>query len=157
MRIPRFLLALGVFALLAAGVACNGDDVATPDDPFDEATPTAEPDEPSATGTIEAEDQSSDGTTITVAQAEIQGAGGWVVIHRNEDGSPGEVLGHEAVEEGTSTDVTVTLDEPIESGSYWPMLHVDAGVEGEYEFPGADVPVTDGGAVVMVQIEVTVS
>lgn len=157
MRIPRFLLALGVFALLATGVACNGDGVTSPDDALDDATPTAEPDEPSVTGSIEAEDQSSDGNTITVASAGIQGAGGWIVIHRDEDGSPGEVVGHEAIDEGTSTDVTVTLDQAIESGSYWPMLHVDAGTEGEYEFPGPDVPVTEGGAVVMVQIEVTVS
>ena len=42
------------------------------------------------------------------------------------------------------------------TGNYWPMLHVDAGIEGTYEFPaGPDVPVVDSQGMVMKLIHVT--
>ena len=37
------------------------------------------------------------------------------------------------------------------------MLHIDAGVIGTYEFPGADVPVTMNGEIVMMPFVVTVT
>ncbi len=40
-------------------------------------------------------------------------------------------------------------------GKLWPMLHIDAGTVGTYEFPGADAPVMANGAIVMKQISVT--
>ncbi|MGH3441204.1 MAG: cupredoxin domain-containing protein [Nitriliruptorales bacterium] len=109
------------------------------------------------TGSISAADQSGDGSTVTVDSVTISGAPGWVVVHADNEGSPGAVLGHVSIPEGTSTDVEVTLDAPLdESQSLWPMLHEDAGEEGTYEFPGADVPVMDDSGVVMMQISFTV-
>ena len=46
---------------------------------------------------------------------------------------------------GTTENVVVMLDEPIDPDTpLWAMLHVDEGVQGVYEFPGADVPVEYG-------------
>lgn len=81
---------------------------------------------------------------------------GWIVIHRDADGNPGPVIGQSAIEAGTNEDVTVLLDEDVEDGeALWAMLHVDAGTEGTYEFPGPDVPVTQNGEIVMQQFTVT--
>lgn len=134
-------------------------------------TPTAEPttEEPTTdapteeegttvTGDISVADQSGDGTSITVASATITGADGFVVVHLDEGGAPGPILGHAAIPEGTSTDVQVPLDETLTSDvTVWPMLHVDAGTLGTYEFPGADTPVSVDGSVVMAPLDFTLA
>ncbi|HMN27967.1 MAG TPA: hypothetical protein PKE45_07410, partial [Caldilineaceae bacterium] len=85
-------------------------------------------------------------------------APGWMVIHSDNNGSPGPVLGETAVPAGDSSNVEVTLDPPLEGdATLWAMLHVDEGVIGTYEFPGADVPVKDGDMVVMAPFNVTVA
>lgn len=88
------------------------------------------------------EDMETDGTTITIASVTIDQAG-WVVIHRSEDGEPGEVLGHAQVEAGEHQDVQVELDTPLteEETTVIAMLHIDAGQTGTFEFPGPDAPV----------------
>lgn len=129
------------------------DDSADDTDETGDETTQAEP-----TGTISASDQTGDGTTVEVDSLSIDGASGFVVVHRDDDGAPGEVIGHQAIAEGSSSDVTVTLDTALEdSQALWPMLHVDAGEVGTYEFPGSDVPVTADGEIVMVQIDYTVA
>ncbi len=110
-----------------------------------------------ASGSISASDQTGDGSTVIVDEVTIEGGDGFVVVHLDDDGAPGEVLGHAGIPEGTSTDVTVTLDSPVEQDvTLWPMLHLDAGEIGTYEFPGADGPVVVEGDIVMVPIEYTV-
>jgi hypothetical protein len=52
--------------------------------------------------------------------------------------------------------VVVTLDAPVTTGALWPMLHLDAGTIGTYEFPGVDGPVKSGSDIVMKKITVTV-
>jgi hypothetical protein len=92
-----------------------------------------------------------------VASVTITGADGFVVVHSDANGSPGPVLGHVAIDEGTSTNVRVTLDTPLTTdATVWPMLHVDAGTAGTYEFPGADGPVSDASGVVVRPLDYTV-
>ena len=76
-------------------------------------------------------------------------APGWVVIHADADGNPGPVLGQAPIPSGISADVLVGIDTEGVTDTLWAMLHVDEGVEGEYEFPGPDAPVTVDEAVVM--------
>lgn len=110
-----------------------------------------------ASGSITASDQSGDGSTVLIDEVTIEGASGFVVVHLDDEGAPGEVLGNAEIPEGTSTDVTVTLDSPVDDDvTLWPMLHFDAGEVGAYEFPGADGPVVVDSEVVMVPIEYTV-
>lgn len=109
------------------------------------------------TGAMTVSDQSGDGTSVTVASVTITGADGFVVVHSDANGSPGPVIGHVAIDEGTSTNVRVTLDTPLTAdATVWPMLHVDAGTAGTYEFPGADGPVSDGNGVVVRPLAYTV-
>ena len=108
------------------------------------------------TGSLAAVDQTSDGKTITVKAVNIKGAKGFIAVHADVSGAPGPVVGHVAIPEGDSSNVVVKLDSTVASGSYWPMLHLDAGTIGTYEFPGPDGPVKDSAGIVMKQIKVTV-
>lgn len=154
--------ALCAAACLLALTACGGGTE-------QEAPPAAAPTSESAahdgahaggavTGSLDAADQTSDGQSVTIAAVEIQGdKGGWIALHQDANGKPGPVEHVVAVPPGASTDVVLPTPGGITTGAYWPMLHVDEGVAGTYEFPGADVPVMDGEQVVMKQITVTVS
>ena len=80
----------------------------------------------------------------TVTIEEVRSAGpGWLVVHAQADGAPGPVLGHTAVATGINQEVMVAIDAAEATETLYAMLHVDAGAEGEYEFPGDDVPATD--------------
>lgn len=136
--------------------ACANDDEASTAEPADASSESSAP-----TGTVEAANQDGDGTSVTVSAVDLEGVEqGWITIHRDLDGEPGPVVGSLQVEEGTSSDVVVQLDEDVATGDYWPMLHVDDGEVGTYEFPaveGADLPVLDGEMPVMQRITLTVN
>ena len=105
-----------------------------------------------------AEDQTGDGTTVKVASIDLPD-GGFVAIHSNANGSPGPVIGHsDLLPKGTSEDVVVNLDTPLTADdTVFPMAHLDANNDGQYEFPGADVPATDAqGNVVVLPVKYTV-
>lgn len=107
------------------------------------------------TPAVTVEDQAVTANEVIVSSVVYTGPG-WIVIHTDNNGQPGPVIGHSAVQAGQNTDVTVALDEtPAEGDALWAMLHTDAGEEGTYEFPGADVPVMLNGEIVMQQFTVT--
>jgi hypothetical protein len=66
---------------------------------------------------------------------------GWMVIHADKAGSVGPDIGHAAVKAGDNLNVAVTIDGKQVTAKLYAMLHIDAGVKGTYEFPGADTPV----------------
>jgi len=106
-------------------------------------------------GSVDAADQAIANGSITVANV-TAGQDGWIVAHLDEGGKPGKVIGNTAVKKGENKNVAIKLSEDVPAGGkLWPMLHIDAGVVGTYEFPGADVPVIVGGNIVMKQIAVT--
>jgi hypothetical protein len=75
---------------------------------------------------------------------------GWLVIHSGDAETFGGVLGQTAVPAGTSTNVMVELAEENRTEVLWPMLHVDDGTAGTYEFDGSsgfDNPVVVNGQV----------
>jgi hypothetical protein len=95
-----------------------------------------------------------DGNTVSIAAVVAQ-ADGWLVIHQGVDGAPGPVAGYAQVSAGTNTDVVVTLDMNDPTAILYPMLHVDTGEAGVYEFgtvQGADGPVRVGGTTAVMPI-----
>ena len=109
----------------------------------------ASAEEEMATPSVAAADQESDGTSVTVA-AVTAAQVGWIVIHADDNGAPGPVLGETAVSAGESTDVVVPLAELLSGDSaLWAMLHIDEGETGVYEFPGPDGPVLVDDVIVM--------
>lgn len=96
----------------------------------------------------------SDDGMVTAAAVTMDAAG-WLVIHSDNNGAPGPVLGQTLVEAGTTTDVMVALAADGRTDALWPMLHVDTGAAGTYEFgtvEGADAPVIIGERVATTQI-----
>lgn len=154
------LLTLLAVLVLAAG--CGGDTTTTT--AADTTTTTAATAAPATSPSdIVAEDQSSDGTTVTVASVTLPSPG-FIAVHGNADGAPGPVIGNsELLPAGTSTDVVVTLALPLTATDLvFPMVHIDMNGNGVYEFfppdETIDVPGTFAdGAVAVVGCELTVS
>jgi hypothetical protein len=83
------------------------------------------------------------GTNVFIESVTLP-SGGYVVIHREDDGKSGVIIGvSEFLPAGTTTNFLMDTDEEvIEGDSLFAMLHVDDG-DGAFVFPGADVPLTD--------------
>jgi len=163
--LKRVIVLLIPAVLLAA--ACGGEDAATTTTAA--ATTTAAPSTtvagaPPAMAPAEVvfEAQSSDGSSIVVASVTLPSPG-FVAVHGDGGGSPGPVIGHSGLlPEGTSTDVEITLDQPLDATALvFPMAHIDVDGNGEYGFFPPDDTVdgpakTADGAVAVVGAEVTV-
>jgi hypothetical protein len=139
-QIVRRIRVVGVVALLALFTIV----------PVAGAAPLAQ-----AADTVDVSDQPVANGGITLAAVNASQAG-WIAVHLDEGGSPGRVIGHGPVKQGANSNVTIPLDENVAAGTkLWPMLHIDAGTIGTYEFPGPDAPVVVGGNIVMKQITIT--
>lgn len=100
----------------------------------------------SGTNAIEVNDQPA-GNNVEITMATLSKAG-WVVIHEDDNGAAGKVLGARRYEPGIYS-ADVELLRPTESGKmYYAMLHID---DGDKEFNlGKDAPIKgENGAVVM--------
>jgi len=98
---------------------------------------------------VAASDQEITNGTVTIGSAYMLQPG-FVVIHTaNEEGKPGPVIGYAPLPAGPSEGVTVSIEAEKATPKLFAMLHIDAGNAGVYEFPGDDVPVTEGDAVVL--------
>jgi hypothetical protein len=99
-------------------------------------------------------DQAIENGALTVDQVVSDGPG-WIVIHADDNGSPGTVIGHAAVKDGENDNVQVEIDVQQATETLYAMLHSDTGTVGTYEFPGGDPPVQVDGQVVVTPFTVT--
>lgn len=88
-----------------------------------------------------------DGAVI-IAKAVVT-APAWVVIHVDDNGAPGAVIGYAPLSQGENVDVVVDIDEAAATPLLHAMLHEDSGAVGIYEFPGPDAPIKIGENIVM--------
>lgn len=126
----------------AAGDAGSGEDAGAVD---------AGPIEPS----IEAAEQTLGlSTVVTIAEVNATDTV-WIVIHEDDGGAPGEIIGMTLVESGSHPDVDVELDRPVASDeTLHAMLHIDAAPLETFD--DADTPVLVDGAPVSASFVVTV-
>ena len=106
------------------------------------------------TPAVEVSDQAIENGTVTVDRVVSDGPG-WIVIHADNNGAPGAVVGWSAVTDGENIDVAVEIDMDTATATLYAMLHADLGTVGTYEFPGADEPVMVGGQVLTPAFTVT--
>ena len=107
------------------------------------------------TASVTVSDQPIVGDKVTVDEVVYNGSG-WIVIHADNGGAPGTILGYSPVGDGTNKDVVVQIAEDGRTDTLYAMLHTDAGTVGTFEFPnGDDVPVKEGGAVITPSFSVT--
>jgi hypothetical protein len=86
----------------------------------------------------------SDKKTVTLGKVIAQ-EDGFVVIHAGSEGFP--AIGNAPIKAGVNENVEVTIDPSKATDKMTAMIHIDAGQKGKYEFPGADVPASLGGAI----------
>lgn len=103
-----------------------------------------------------ATDQEIANESVMVPLVVSEGAG-WMVIHADENGTPGPILGQSPVAAGVNANVTVQIAVENATDSMFAMLHVDAGNPGEFEFPGPDGPVVVDGVVLAPPFNVTMA
>ncbi len=111
-----------------------------------------------ATPSVKVSNQPVVNGMITVSEV-IAAQDGWIAVHMfDRDGKLllEPLAGLTQVKAGTSRDVQVKLDPSLAAGEkLMPMLHIDAGTRGTYEFPnGPDVPVMVGDQIVMMDFTI---
>jgi hypothetical protein len=107
-----------------------------------------------AADSVDAADQAISNGTLIVAEVNAS-QDGWIAVHIDQGGKPGPVIGHAAAPKGKTTNLAVKLEQDVPvGGSVWPMLHIDAGKIGTYEFPGPDAPVVVNNNIVMKQVKI---
>jgi hypothetical protein len=102
------------------------------------ATPTPEPTPVSPGVTIA--DQSLDESGVLVAEQVTLPDAGWLVVYRTVAGEADEVIGRQPLAAGVHEDVEVTVDTDQATEQLIAGVHLDAGAEGVFEFPGEDEP-----------------
>lgn len=111
--------------------------------------------EAAMTPSVTVNDQAIVDGAVTIAEVVSSGSG-WIVIHADQNGGPGPVIGYTAVADGVNKDVVVKLDvSKVTTPTLYAMLHMDAGAVGTYEFPGPDGPVEVEGKVITPAFRVT--
>jgi predicted lipoprotein with Yx(FWY)xxD motif len=100
------------------------------------------------TPSITVADQDVANGKVTVVSISSSGPG-WVAVHvQGADGNPGPEIGYTAVKSGITQNVVVNIDAAKATPILFVMLHKDAGVLGQYEYPGPDVPQQANGQMV---------
>ena len=106
------------------------------------------------TPSVSVSDQAVTDGAVTIAQVNSPGPG-WMVIHADNGGKPGAVIGHTQLQSGENDNVVVQLDEAKVTPTLHAMLHTDEGSLGTYEFPGPDAPVFLDGQMVSPAFQVS--
>ena len=117
--------------------------------PPEAATPELTATTPSTTSTLTVQNQTiaTDGTvTVSVAVD----AAAWLVIHADDSGSPGTIIGFVPVAAGTTADIAVPIQGAQVTATLYAMLHFDLGEAGTFEFPGPDQPMVDANSQIIV-------
>ena len=156
MRLNRLSL-LGFLSLFALLLAACSSATPTPAPISEPDVEEPEPVEDLAGGEdpfVIVNDQDAGDGTVVIEDVHATEPG-WIVIHLNQDGAPGAVIGFAPVEAGENHDVVVEIDLDQAAPGLFAMLHLDAGNLGTYEFPGDDVPVFLGEDIVNVPFTVT--
>ncbi len=76
--------------------------------------------------------------------------GGWVVIHANNAGQPGAIIGQTYFEKGINPGRITLTKATVEGGTYYAMLHSD---DGDKKFDVAkDLPLKDSNGSIIMKI-----
>ena len=103
--------------------------------------------------TVHAQDVIKGQVTIAEAVAQLDG---WIVIHVDDAGSFGQIIGQSPLEAGITTDLAVDIDVNAATETLYAMLHRDGGVFNVFEFPGPDMPVLENGEPISPAFTVTI-
>lgn len=81
---------------------------------------------------------------------------GWIVIHADDAGSIGPIIGQASLDAGVSDEISVAIDVDAATTTLYAMLHRDGGVFDVFEFPGSDLPILEGGEPISASFDVVI-
>ncbi len=89
------------------------------------------------------------GNVVYISSVQLANAG-WVEIHKDNAGKPGDIIGSAWVEAGVNP-VKITVSSPIiDGGTYYAMLHSDSG---DKKFDAtADLPLKDSNSNIIMRV-----
>ncbi len=102
---------------------------------------------------IAASDQSPNDNTVDIDGLFLNKPG-FVVIHADNNGRPGAVIGYSGLVAGAKKDFKVAVDTEKTSSRVYAMLHYDDDGDRLYGFPDKDKPVISGGGAVVKPINI---
>lgn len=76
----------------------------------------------------------------------------WIVIHADEDGKLGQILGQQPIPAGRSENVIVTIYAIYATRTMHAVLYEDAGTPGSFEIE-KDLPLSIDGKIVSAQFD----
>lgn len=85
----------------------------------------------------------AEGKTVNVSSVLLDKPG-YVVIHEDDGGTPGDVIGKSLlIPSGETQNIAIELDRNgVKGEMLYAMIHIDDG-DGQYQFPGSDIPLQD--------------
>lgn len=96
---------------------------------------------------VDVEDQTLDEPNILTVKTAVSNGPGWIVIHEDNNGDIGGVVGQTLLTQGSNLNIKVTINRPVAASErFYAMLHADAPADGNYTFDGQngeDGPVLD--------------
>jgi len=116
--------------------------------------PTPVPDAAAIVPSVTVADQAIVEDSVTIASV-VSAGPGWLVVHADNGGTPGAVVGYSQVSDGENSSVVVRIDVSGSTQTLYAMLHSDGGTVGIYEFPGSDGPVSVDGQMVTPAFQIT--
>jgi hypothetical protein len=87
------------------------------------------------------------GNVVYVSSVQLANAG-WVEIHKDNNGTPGAIIGSAYFEKGINPGKITLTENTVDGGTYYAMIHTD---DGDKKFdPAKDLPLKDSkGNIVM--------
>ncbi len=138
------LVCLLAFSWACAGTPGEDNNTPTPDagTPDTDVDPDAG-EQDSWSFTIVDQELDEDDPTSVAATSISTTTPSWIVVHEDDDGELGPILGQVSIASGETSSIEITLTRPALDGELLhAALHVDGGDVGTFEYPdGADVPV----------------
>ncbi|MDQ2932937.1 MAG: hypothetical protein M3Q80_00960 [bacterium] len=95
------------------------------------------------------------GNVVNISSIQLAN-GGWVAIHKDNAGSPGDIIGTKYFDKGFNTGNITLTSATVEGGRYYAMLHSDNG--DKLFNPAKDLPIKDArGSIIMRTFQVSVN
>ncbi len=68
----------------------------------------------------------------------------WIAIYADQNGMPGQVIGYRRIFPGIFRQLEIEIDLSKATVVLYAMVHKDQGNRGIFEYPGIDLPITNG-------------
>lgn len=152
-RILYVFLILLVFAITGCGKKGNAPIVSKNNVGQEKYNGVAETQKNSLNSRIIVQDQELIESSFVINKIKVLVLG-WIVIHNDENGKPGLIIGKLSMKPGDYSNIKILVDYTHGTSKLYAMLHDDKGVLGVFEYPGADTLSKDKDKDVMTEFNV---